>query len=98
MKSPWVDLIEALAPLVWEERCQEAQQTASRHQTTPWYFLNINHPVIKQLYMQYLKHSLNGTRLTSPPGDLDRVRFELSLLHPAVLRRLAERYRKAGKL
>lgn len=88
------ELIERLAPLIWQERQQEAEYYASIHsrQRPPWYFLNVNHPTIKRLYLRYLQKSLNGTPLAAPIGDLDRVKFELSLLHPAVLRMLAEEY------
>lgn len=95
-----LSLIEKLAPLVWQERQEEAASAAAAHsrETTPWYFLNISHPVIKRLYLRFIRHSFDGTPLVAPPGDLDRVRFELSLLHPAVLRQLAQDYRAAGKL
>lgn len=95
-----LSLIEQLAPLVWQERQEEAARAAAAHsrETTPWYFLNISHPVIKRLYLRFIRHSFDGTPLVVPPGDLDRVRFELSLLHPAVLRQLAQDYRAAGKL
>lgn len=87
-------LIEQLAPLVWRDRQREAEYYAALHKTTrpPYYFLNVNHPTIKRLYLRYLHHSLDGGALTPPISDLDRVRFELSLLHPAVLRMLAEEY------
>lgn len=87
-------LIEQLAPLVWRDRQREAEHYAALHKTTrpPYYFLNVNHPTIKRLYLRYLHHSLDGGALTQPISDLDRVRFELSLLHPAVLRMLAEEY------
>ncbi len=95
-----LELIEQLAPLVWDERQQEAARAAAANsrEPTPWYFLNVNHPVIKRLYLRFIQRSFDGTPLVAPPGDLDRVRFELSLLHPAVLRQLAEDYRSAGKL
>lgn len=87
-------LIEQLAPLVWRDRQREAEHYAALHKTTrpPYYFLNVTHPTIKRLYLRYLHHSLNGGALTPPISDLDRVKFELSLLHPAVLRMLAEDY------
>lgn len=87
-------LIEQLAPLVWRDRQREAEHYAALHKITrpPYYFLNVNHPTIKRLYLRYLHHSLDGDALTPPISDLDRVRFELSLLHPAVLRMLAEDY------
>ncbi len=95
-----LSLIEQLAPLVWQERQEEAARAAATHsrETTPWYFLNISHPVIKRLYLRFIRRTFDGTPLVAPPGDLDRVRFELSLLHPAVLRQLAQDYRAAGKL
>lgn len=91
---PRRELIDRLAPLIWQERQREAEHYAALHKQTrpPWYFLNVNHPTIKRLYLRYLHHSLDGGALTPPISDLDRVRFELSLLHPAVLRMLAEEY------
>lgn len=90
------ELIDKLAPLIWQERQREAEYYASIHsrQRPPWYFLNVNHPTIKRLYLRYLQKSLDGTPLAAPIGDLDRVKFELSLLHPAVLRQLAEEYKQ----
>lgn len=92
------ELIDRLAPLIWQERQREAEYYASIHsrQRPPWYFLNVNHPTIKRLYLRYLQKSLDGTPLAAPIGDLDRVKFELSLLHPAVLRMLAEEYPEAN--
>lgn len=99
-KSPLTrrELIDRLAPLIWQERQREAEYYASIHsrQRPPWYFLNVNHPTIKRLYLRYLQKSLDGTPLAAPIGDLDRVKFELSLLHPAVLRMLAEEYPEAN--
>lgn len=88
------ELIERLAPLIWQERQREAAHYAALHKVTrpPYYFLNVNHPTIKRLYLRYLQKSLDGSALTAPVGDLDRVKFELSLLHPAVLRLLAQEY------
>lgn len=92
------ELIDRLAPLIWQERQREAEYYASIHsrQRPPWYFLNVNHPTIKRLYLRYLQKSLDGSALTAPISDLDRVKFELSLLHPAVLRMLAEEYPEAN--
>ena len=99
-KSPLTrrELIEHLAPLIWKERQRETEYYASIHsrQRPPWYFLNVNHPTIKRLYLRYLQKSLDGSALTAPISDLDRVKFELSLLHPAVLRMLAEEYPEAN--
>ena len=51
--------------------------------------MNIAHPVMCWLYNQYLAKLGE----VSPPGDACRTRFELSLLHPAVLKKLAEHYK-----
>ena len=92
------ELIDRLAPLIWQERQREAEHYAALHKQTrpPWYFLNVNHPTIKRLYLRYLQKSLDGTPLAAPIGDLERVKFELSLLHSAVLRMLAEEYPEAN--
>lgn len=55
----------------------------------PWYMMNIAHPVMGWLYNQYLAKLGE----VSPPGDACRTRFELSLLHPAALKKLAEHYK-----
>lgn len=95
-KSPLTrrELIEHLAPLIWQDCQREAEHYAALHKQTrpPYYFFNVNHPTIKRLYLRYLQHSLDGGALTAPISDLDRVKFELALLHPAVLRMLAEEY------
>lgn len=78
-------LIAKLAPIIIEERRKTAAQNPKR---PPWYMVNIAHPVIGRLYNQYLAELCE----TSPPGDACRTRFELSLLHPAVLKKLAEYY------
>lgn len=99
-KSPLTrrELIDRLAPLIWQERQREAEHYAALHKLTrpPYYFFNVNHPTIKRLYLRYLQKSLDGSALTAPISDLDRVKFELSLLHPAVLRMLAEEYPEAN--
>ena len=51
--------------------------------------MNIAHPVMGWLYNQYLAKLGE----VSPPGDACRTRFELALLHPAVLKKLAEHYK-----
>lgn len=78
-------LIARLAPVIVEERRKTAEQNPKR---PPWYMVNIAHPVMGWLYNQYLAKLCE----TSPPGDACRTRFELSLLHPAVLKKLAEHY------
>lgn len=73
-------------PLIIEERRKAAEQNPKR---PPWYMMNIAHPVMGWLYNQYLAKLGE----VSPPGDACRTRFELSLLHPAVLKKLAEHYK-----
>ena len=91
------ELIERLAPLIWQERQREAEYYAARHsrERPPWYFLNVNHPTIKRLYLRYIQRAFDGKPLVAPLGDLDRVKFELAMLHPAVLRELDAEYRSA---
>lgn len=72
-------LIDRLAPLIIEERRKAAEQNPKR---PPWYMVNIAHPVMGWLYNQYLAKLGE----VSPPGDACRTRFELALLHPAVLK------------
>lgn len=79
-------LIDRLAPLIIEERRKAAEQNPKR---PPWYMMNIAHPVMGWLYNQYLAKLGE----VSPPGDACRTRFELSILHPAVLKKLAEHYK-----
>ena len=91
------ELIDRLAPLIWQERQRETEYYASIHsrQRPPWYFLNVNHPTIKRLYLRYIQRAFDGKPLVAPLGDLDRVKFELAMLHPAVLRELDAEYRSA---
>lgn len=77
-------LIDRLAPRIIEER----RKMADKGKRTPWYMVNIAHPVMGWLYNQYLAKLGE----VSPPGDACRTRFELSLLHPAALKKLAEHY------
>lgn len=84
-------LIEQLAALVLEDRRREAEQ---RPKHTPYYFLNIHHPVLQRFYLDYIAK----TAEVAPPGDLCRTRFELAMLHPAALRSLAEYYRAQGRM
>ena len=84
-------LIDALAPLVLEDRRREAERDPKK---PPYYFINISHPVIRVFYLQWLaKHNE-----AAPPGDLSRTRFELSMLHTAALRDLASYYQEQGRL
>ena len=91
-------LIDRLAPLILEERRREAEYYAARHsrERPPGYFLNINHPTIKRLYLRYIQRAFDGKPMVAPLGDLDRVKFELAMLHPAVLRELDAEYRSAS--
>ena len=86
-------LIDQLAVLVVEDR-REAAAKERDPRKTPYYLLNISHPVLRQFYLDYM----SKTGETSPPGDLGRTRFELSMLHPTVLRSLAEHYKRSGRL
>lgn len=83
-------LIDALAPLVLADRRTEA---AERPRSTPYYFLNINHPVLRRYYLDYLAKIGE----VAPPGDETRTRFELAMLHPAALNSLAEHYKSQGR-
>lgn len=92
------ELIERLAPLIWQERQREAEHYAALHKQTrpPYYFFNVNHPTIKRLYLRYIQRAFDGKPLVAPLGDLDRVKFELAMLHPAVLRELDAEYQSAS--
>lgn len=79
-------LIDRLAPLIVEERRKAAEQNTKR---PTWYMVNIANPVMGWLYNQYLA-KLGEVSL---PGDVCRTRFELSILHPAALKQLAEHYK-----
>ena len=78
-------LIDRLAPLIIEERRKAAEQNPKR---PPWYMMNIatRDGLAVQQYLAKLGE-------VSPPGDACRTRFELSILHPAVLKKLAEHYK-----
>ena len=86
-------LIDQLAALVVEAR-REAAAKERDQRKTPYYLLNISHPVLRKFYLDYM----SKTGETAPPGDLGRTRFELSMLHPAVLHSLAEHYKRSGRL
>ena len=86
-------LIDKLAALVVEDR-REAAAKERDPRKTPYYLLNISHPVLRKFYMDYM----SKTGETAPPGDLGRTRVELSMLHPAVLHSLAEHYKRSGRL
>lgn len=86
-------LIDRLAALVVEDR-REAAAKERDPRKTPYYMMNISHPVLRKFYLDYISKSGE----TAPPGDMGRIRFELSMLHPAVLRSLAEHYKRNGRL
>lgn len=86
-------LIDKLAALVVKDR-REAAAKERDPRKTPYYLLNISHPVLRKFYLDYM----SKTGETAPPGDLGRTRFELSMLHPAVLHSLAEHYKRSGRL
>ena len=79
-------LIDKLAALVVEDR-REAAAKERDPRKTPYYLL-------RKFYLDYM----SKTGETAPPGDLGRTRFELSMLHPAVLHSLAEHYKRSGRL
>ena len=86
-------LVDELAPVVWAERCHEAAATKPL-QSVPWYFININHPTVRTIYDRYRRKA----GILGPPTDLERVKFELYVLHPAVLRELRRPYLEIGAL
>jgi len=86
-------LVDELAPVVWAERCQEAAATKPP-QAVPWYFININHPTVRTIYDRYRRK----VGILGPPTDLERVKFELYVLPPAVLRDLRRHYIEIGAL
>ena len=86
-------LIDQLAALVVEDR-REAAAKERDPRKTPYYMMNISHPVLRQFYLDYM----SKTGETAQPGDLGRTRFELSMLHPAALRSLADYSKRQGRL
>lgn len=85
------EMITAVAREVLADRRKQAEHDP-RH--TPYYLMNISHPVLRQYYLDWLAK----TGESAPPGDEARTRFEVAMLHPAVLRRMAEEYRKQGRI
>lgn len=85
------EMITAVAREVLADRRRHAEHD-SRH--TPYYLMNISHPVLRQYYLDWLAK----TGESAPPGDEARTRFEVAMLHPAVLRRMTEEYRKQGRI
>lgn len=86
-------LVDELAPVVWAERCYEAT-VKKPLQEVPWYFININHPAVRAIYDRYRRKA----GILGPPSDIERVKFELYVLHPAVLRDLRRHYIETGAL
>lgn len=85
------EMITAVAREVLADRRKQAEHDP-RH--TPYYLMNISHPVLRRYYLAWLTKMDEST----PPGDEARTRFEVSMLHPAVLKSIAEDYRKQGRI
>lgn len=85
-------LIDWLAPRIVARRRQLAAEVSGR-KAPPFYMLNVGHPAIAPLYAAYLKHGLDGTPVSAPPGDEQRTRFELTLLTTSALYRMAGDYK-----
>lgn len=56
----------------------ERTQAARKRRKTPYYIINLTHPALKELYEKY--KAARGIPHQFPPGDIERTRFELSLL------------------
>lgn len=61
----------------------ERTQAARKRRKAPYYILNLTHPALKELYEKY--KAARGIPRHFPPGDIERTRFELSLLSAQTL-------------
>lgn len=84
--------IERLVPLVLEDRRQPVPD--ERSGLIPWYFINVNHPAISPIYGAWMAKQGHRTA----PSDMERTRFELSLLSNGALKYMEERYKREGRL
>ena len=84
--------IERLVPLVLEDRRQPVPN--DRSGLIPWYFINVNHPAINPIYGAWMAKQGHHRA----PSDVERTRFELSLLSNGALKYMEERYRKEKRL
>lgn len=76
------ELIQSLISLVIE-RADKSKGNFGRG----YYLLNIQHPVILELYNRYKQ--AHGIPYDCPMGDGDRLDFELSLFNQSMLREIA---------
>ena len=76
------ELIQALIRLVIERA-----DTSRGNYGRGYFLLNIQHPVILDLYTRYKR--AHGIPCDCPMGDGDRLDFELSLLNGTMLREIA---------
>ena len=96
MSAPADDRCQLIDKLAAASRRSSTTSAAKERdpRKTPYYLLNISHPVLRKFYLDYM----SKTGETAPPGDLGRTQFELSMLHPAVLHSLAEHYKRSGRM
>ena len=76
-----------LAFLILEERKAEKQKNPKI--PLPYYLTNINHPALNGIYKK--RGGVN------PPGDLERVEWELSLFKPEVIEAIKKKYTERKK-
>lgn len=86
---------EELARRIYAERTQVAEQARRKSAPQPpYYMLNINHPLIRELYDRW--RMSKGIHRCGPPSDLERTEFELALMNTATRRAMADHYERVA--
>lgn len=85
--------LEELARRIWEERAQVVK--IGREKELPCYMLNIRQPTIGELYRQW---GVERRAITYPPGDLERLEWELGLFNQEALDRLQRHFEAVDEI
>lgn len=76
-----------LARRIWEERSRIV--LIGNEKQVPYYMLNIRQPGIGELYRQW---GVERRAINYPPGDLERLEWELGLFNQEALDRLQRHF------
>lgn len=85
MSDPWP--LEELARRIWEERKQIVQ--IGRESDLPYYMLNIRQPSVAALYRRW---RIEKREISFPPGDLERLMWELHFFNQRALDELQKHF------
>lgn len=77
--------LEKLAALIVDDR----RAAAAQNRKLPFYMLNVGHPLVLRMYTAW---RTAAAAQNTPPGDIERTAWELSLLSDQALEAIKKQY------